>query len=292
MLLSSDVINISNIPAVLAAHFTGIFLVVRKSGPGTNGKVSRIQRYFSKYVDLFIASSNSEAEFHKENGLPFKRMVTFYEGIDLEDYQPSGNKRKIRNEFNIPQEQFIACSVSRFDEGKGHLDLLKAASLVVKQSPQAVFLIVGGAVDPEAKGIEKQLKEETQRLGLDRNVIFTGWRTDIADIFRSSDIFVHCPNEWREGMGIATLEAMACGKPTVVTKNSGLGETTVDNFSGFVVAPGDYSMLAEKIILLAENTDKRLEIGKNARIRAEQFFDIRRNVKETEMLFLDLLNDN
>jgi glycosyltransferase involved in cell wall biosynthesis len=288
MLLGSDVQYISNIPAVLAAHFTGISLVVRKSGSGTSWKVNRIQRFFSKYVDLFIASSKSEAEFHKENSLPFKKMVTLYEGTDLDDFKPSGNNVKIRNEFNISQEQFIACSVSRFDEGKGHLDLLKAANLVVKQCPRAVFLIVGGGDDPESKYIEKQLKEETQRLGLDKNIIFTGWRTDITDILEASDIFVHCPNKWREAMGIATLEAMACGKPTVVTKNSGLGETTLDNFSGFVVAPGDYTMLAEKMILLAQNDGKRAEMGRNARLRAEELFDIRRNVKETEILFLDL----
>ncbi len=288
ILLSSDVINTCNIPAVLAAHFTSIPLVVRKSGPGTSVNVTRIQRFFSKYVDLFIASSKSEADFHQENGLPYKKMVTIYEGIDLDDFQPSGNNIKIRNEFNIPPEQFVACSVSRFGEGKGHLDLLKAANLVVKQTPKAVFLIVGGAVNPESRCLEKQLKEEIKRLGLERNVIFTGWRTDIADIFKASDIFVHCPNEWREGMGIATLEAMACGKPTVVTKNSGLGETTLDNFSGFVVSPGDYQMMAEKIILLAQDTEKRQEMGRNARIRAEEFFDIRRNVKETETLFKEV----
>jgi len=288
MLISSDVINTGNIPPLLAAQFTGIFLVVRKSGQGTIVNASRIQRFFSNYVDLFIASSNSEADFHKEQGLPFKKMVTLYEGIDLDDYQPSGNNLKIRDEFKIPPEQFVACSVSRFSAGKGHIDFLKAANLVVKQSPQAMFLIVGGAVNPEAKSIEKQLKEETQRLGLEKNVIFTGWRADITDILRASDIFVHCPNEWREAMGIATLEAMACGKPTVVTKNSGLAETTLDNVSGFVVAPGDYKMIAEKIILLAQNTPKRLEMGKNARGRAEQLFDIRRNVRETETLLKDI----
>ena len=287
ILMGSDVDY--NISAVLASIMTGKICIVRKSGGVVKTKVNIIQRILSRFVDMFIASSKSEADYHKTNKLYFKDMSVIYEGIDINSFFPYEDNMKIRNEFDLPAESKLICSISRFDIGKGHFDILRAADLVKKKYPGAVFIIVGDDFDFKKGQMRKQLEDQVNRMGLTGNFIFTGWRTDILDILQGIDIFVHCPNTWREGMGIATLEAIACGKPTIVTNNSGLAETTEDNYNGFVVPIGDYSALAEKILLLLNDENKRKEMGSNSRLRAETLFNIEQNVRKTEEIFDKLL---
>ena len=65
--------------------------------------------------------------------------------------------------------------------------------------------------------------------------ILAGWRADIPEIPSVADLFVHCPTTWIEGLGIAHLEAMAMGTPTVVSENGGLTDSALDGVTGFVI---------------------------------------------------------
>lgn len=277
-----------NIPAVLGAKFSRVVCIVRKSGTGTV-RNNLIRRIFCHFVDVFIASSNAEEEGHKKKKLSFRKMKVVYEGIDLNSFYGFTNVSKIRNEFCIPGEHIVISSISRLEIGKGHDDLLQAAALVIKKFPKAVFIIIGDDFDCEKGSIRKQLEKTAKNLGIEHNIIFTGWRDDVPEILQAVDIFVHCPNRWLEGMGIATLEAMACGKPVIVTNNCGLAETTIDEYNGFVIPVGDHAKLAEKILVLINNNSLRDRMGKNSRARAEQVFDIKKTVKETEKIFYDSL---
>jgi glycosyltransferase involved in cell wall biosynthesis len=232
-----------------------------------------------------VASSNAEYQNHINLGLPFKKMVTVWEGVDVTEFTPSLDGDEVREEFRIPSGTHIVGSISRIDEGKGHECLLRAAHLVVKEQPETVFLIVGDGDE----SIKAEMIQLAQTLGIKDSVIFAGWRTDVAKILNALDVFVHCPDTWLEGMGIATLEAIACGKPVVITENWGLVDTTADGHNGFIVPIGDHCRLADKIILLLEDGELRRQMGENARARAVQEFDIRKNVRSIEKIMLDTL---
>jgi glycosyltransferase involved in cell wall biosynthesis len=135
----------------------------------------------------------------------------------------------------------------------------------------------------------QKLQEQAKSLGIQDSVIFTGWRTDTVETLNAIDIFVHCPNLWREGMGIATLEALASGKPVVITDNWGLSDTTMDGYNGFVVPIGDKEKIAEKILVLLKDRELRTIMGMNSRARALELFDLHKNIKEIENIMHEAL---
>lgn len=285
VMLNSDVEY--NIPGALAAKFSFKPCIARKSGIGAESRQGYlIKRLFSTLVDVFIASSKAEMRSHLENKLPYRKIVTIYEGTDLNVFYPSKDS-KIRTEYDIPDDEFLVGSISRLVPGKGQDDFIRAARIVLSSLPNTTFLIVGDDLSLQAVSYKKYLKEEVKRLNIEKKVIFTGWRKDIFDILQAIDIFVHCPNTWNEGMGIATLEAIACGKPTIVTANWGLVDTTIDKFNGFVVPIGDVERIAQNIIHLLRDSDLRNNMSLNARLLAEKEFDMGKNIKKIEAIIIE-----
>jgi len=167
---------------------------------------------------------------------------------------------------------------------KGHSELVEAAASVVKHYEEVVFLIVGDNANSMSGPFVKSLKNRIQDLGLVHHFFFSGWRTDIPEILSLADLFVHCPTTWIEGLGIAHLEAMAMGKPTVVSDNGGLPDAAVDGVTGFVVPPGDVDGLSSAILKLLNDDELSLRLSRNARQRVEELFDMKKNTRKMEAL--------
>jgi glycosyltransferase involved in cell wall biosynthesis len=275
-------------PSLIASKMVAIPCLCRKAGIGGGRKIKRI---FGWLVDMSAAISTAAAEDYLKSGMPPQKLVTIYEGVDLKEYHPHPQNNRIREKFNIPAEAIVVGYISRLALGKGHSDFVKAASLVLKKKQDVFFLIAGE--DLQFEGIlRKKLEQQVRNLKLEKNVILTGWRDDLLNVFSTIDIFAHCPNTWDEGLGIATLEAMAMGKPVVVTANGGLKETTIDGLTGFVVSIGDVEAIAQAILKLVNDPQLMKQMGKQARLRAEQKFNIEDNVRKTEQLFDSMLDQH
>jgi glycosyltransferase involved in cell wall biosynthesis len=91
-----------------------------------------------------------------------------------------------------------------------------------------------------------------------------------------------------EGLSIAVIEALALGIPAVVTAVGGMPEVINDGQQGYVVPPGDTSMLAERLVTLLQDRPLRRRMGEAARARAAQF-DIRHAVHRMEEVYEELL---
>ena len=99
---------------------------------------------------------------------------------------------------------------------------------------------------------------------------FAGWvnQQKTLEYYSKSDIF--CFPSIREFGGAVVLEAMACGLPVIVTSQCGSADVVDEGVNGFVVPPRDIEAITNKLVFLAENEAKRVEMGKAARITAEQ----------------------
>jgi len=126
-----------------------------------------------------------------------------------------------------------------------------------------------------------------QDLGIAHCVHFLGWRKDVADIVRAADVMV-LPSR-AEGLPLAILEAMACGKPIVATPVNGVPEAVVDGRTGILVTPGDDEALAEALIRLFDQPDLARRMGGEGRQRAETHFSLDRFVRNIEDLYDDVL---
>ena len=91
-------------------------------------------------------------------------------------------------------------------------------------------------------------------------------------------------------MGIATLEAMASGKPVVITDNWGLSDTTQDGYNGFKVSIGSSKEIAEKIVILIKDKELRTRMGMNSRSRTLQLFDLKINIRKIEDIMRESLH--
>ena len=116
-------------------------------------------------------------------------------------------------------------------------------------------------------GFGRQLKEQTRKMGLDIDVIFTGFlpptRNGLLAAYEASNIII-LP-AYSEIFGHVLLEAGAFEKPVITTFQCGLHETIKEQKMGLLVNYGDSKSLAQKILYLIENNGEAIEIGKNAR---------------------------
>jgi len=135
--------------------------------------------------------------------------------------------------------------------------MLKAASQVLKVQPHITFYIVGNG--PE----ERSLKSLAFELGIEERVIFAGWRSDLPEIYKASDLF--CLPSIYEGLPMALLGAMASGLSAIVSNVSGNRELVDDGESGFVVPSKDYKLLANRILRIVSDNPLRERMGVSAR---------------------------
>ena len=127
------------------------------------------------------------------------------------------------------------------------------------------------------------------KMGLERKVLFLGIRDDVPKLLAASDLFVLSSDY--EGVPLAVLEAMAAGKPVVATAVGGVPELIEDGKTGILVPPRNPETLAKGILRLVKDADLRQRMGKAARERAQERFDISRTAREYETLYLRLLKE-
>ena len=128
-----------------------------------------------------------------------------------------------------------------YDEVKGHKYLIEAISHIVKTRKDILCVIVG------AGKLHTALESQIRSLGLEDYILLAGGRphTEIPLWMNACDLFV-LPS-LRESFGVVQIEAMACGKPVVATRNGGSEEIITSEDYGLLVEPGDPNDLARKI---------------------------------------------
>jgi len=216
------------------------------------------------------------------------KVITVYNGVDLEEFNLGAKENKIWKEFALDSGIPLVGIVGRLDTWKGHEYFLEAAAQVMKEIPETKFLIVGEDIDQNKKQ-EIKLRNLAEKLRLTDNIIFTGPRNDIPEIMLSLDIFVL--SSLKEHFGRVIIEAMACGKPVIATNAGGVPEIVKDGYTGILVPPRDSDALARAIIDLSKDKKKVELMGGRGRKRAEELFSIEANVKKIEQVYKGLLKN-
>ena len=141
--------------------------------------------------------------------------------------------------------------------------------------------------DGELKEAAVQLVKE---LSLEKHVVFEGFRTDVADILFSSDVYC-LPSLW-EGFPIGLLEAMAMAKPVIATKVDGSSEIIHHKKNGLLIEPQRDEMLSGAMLELMNNETLRNELAKAARQTITSNFDVCKMTRQIENIYTNILSDN
>jgi glycosyltransferase involved in cell wall biosynthesis len=213
--------------------------------------------------------------------MPRPPIETLYHGPAPAPELPVRSPEIIRQELNIPDGALIVGTVANLKAKKGYPYLLRAAAVVRKELRDVRFVIVGQGPD------EPFLRSEAHRLGLDRTVVFTGFREDPLRVAAAFDVFA-LPSLY-EGLSIALIEAMSLGKPSVVTRTGGVPEVVTHGKHGLIVSPGDSDELAAALLTLLTDRTLRSRMGQAATRRAARF-DIRSAVRRMEEVYEEVLS--
>jgi glycosyltransferase involved in cell wall biosynthesis len=211
-------------------------------------------------------------------GVSPEKALTIYKGHELSWYQ---SQPADLSEFNIPTHAFVVGFAGRNRPRKGIKFLINAAHWLPKDLP-IHFLLMGKLTD------DQKLHRMIDRNPFRDRIHLTGFRKDVPAIASACDTFV-LPSIEREGLARAVIEAMVYGTPPIVTNVGGLKELVVHNQSGIIVPKKDDKAIADAILDLFHNPDKKKRLGQNARQRIQNHFNSRKTVKETKRLFEALL---
>lgn len=164
-------------------------------------------------------------------------------------------------------------TVGRLVPDKGHAVLLEAASRLLRAGRHDLRYLIAGAGP-----LRGDLEGEIKRLGLGSHVTLLGacGQDSLVGLFRQADLF--CLPSFAEGLPIVLMEAMATGLPVVATSVAAVAEIVQDGVTGIVVPAGHPERLAEALALLADSPERREEMGRVARLRVEDDYDLHRNV--------------
>ena len=211
-------------------------------------------------------------------GFPHHRVTRIYNGIDTQKFRIA-RSGVIRTELGIPDSVRVVTMVANIRESKGYDDFIKAAAETLRRHPDTVFLAVGD-IDPV---IGAPLLRLAKELGLDSRFRFLGFREDIPEILKDSDVFVLSSTS--EGLPLVMLEAMASGRPMVVTRCGGPQEVLEDGETACLVPPGEAHPLAEKISYILRTPSVASKLGENAMIKVNQDFTLEGMVSKYEALY-------
>ena len=129
--------------------------------------------------------------------------------------------------------------VAGLNNQKGHEYLFRSIPIVLRRIPNAKFILVGDG------HLRSYLEDLASSLGITNAVTFMGFRSDVADIVRTSDLFV-LPSIF-EGMPLSVIEAMACSKAVVATNVDGTAELVADNVPDILFHPETQNNLPKKL---------------------------------------------
>ncbi len=189
----------------------------------------------SFYTDVLITINREDYRRAKRSFHAKKTEYVPGVGVDVEHIRNIKVDKAIkRQELDIPNNAFLVLSVGELNANKNHEAILRAIS---STDHPAIHYAICGVGDRE-----EYLRDLAKKLNIEDQFHLLGYRKDVIEVCKSADIFAF-PSR-REGLGVAALEAMACGLPLVTANVHGIRDYSVDGESGFTAGPEDAETFA------------------------------------------------
>lgn len=247
-------------------------------------KVDPISRwFFRRYTDGLITFSERGAERLVEGlGFPPEKVAKVATALDLTKFDPQRGYKDMRSVFGIPPSSPVVGIVARFQRYRRTDILLEAISHLIKDVPHVRLLLVG-----RSSQMKESVIEPMERLGISSHVILAGYRQDdYVDTLACMDVFTLL-TPGSDGTARALREAMAMGKPVLVSKRGMLPEIVQDGVHGFVLDEKP-DTLCHALLTLMKDERLRLAMGNASYEKAEREFRIERQAEEVEDCYLRL----
>jgi glycosyltransferase involved in cell wall biosynthesis len=280
-ILQKHSVSVIHVESLLALYYGGItsFLTGTPLVATYHGYWplhSRITKFALRLLckRIYPVSKSMESELRSLGAIP-TRGRTIPLGVNPAYLEPLPSREEARRQLGLSLERFIVLQVARFEEIKGHHNLLDALVLLANETGKSMPLVlfVGGVLDPPSQEVliyKERIEERASRPDLLPHVLFLGHRQDVPLIMRAADIVV-IPSVF-ESFGMAVIEAMTIGTPVVATNAGGPREIIKHGKTGLLVPPEDPVALASGIRQLLEHPDESAHIAAAAQLAALELY--------------------
>jgi colanic acid/amylovoran biosynthesis glycosyltransferase len=199
-------------------------------------------------------------------------------GVDCALFSPPAARRH--------QSPFEILCVATLSPPKGLPLLIKAVDRLVREGRSIHLRLVGDGPN------RRDLESEIANLGLTGHTTLEGNcnQERVQAFYREADLFALA--SFAEGVPVVLMEAMAMELPCVATWITGVPELIRHGIDGWLVAPGDVDQLADAIAKLMDDPELRQRLGRSARIRVQEKYDLVRNTEHLAAIYRRRLASN
>lgn len=235
--------NLKNVRVFYTAHGFHFF----KGAPWINWLIYYpLEHWLSRYTDTLITINKED---YKRAKKLFKAKRIKYipgVGIDIERFTNiKQNKNLNRYKLGLAENAYVILSVGELNKNKNHEIIIKALAKI--KNPQIHYLICGDGL------LKDYLMNIAFELGVDCNIHFLGFRNDVEEMYKISNLFVF--PSYREGLPVSVMEAMASGLPIVCSSIRGNLDLVDNGRGGYAVNATDVDGFVKAILHLKNDTE-------------------------------------
>ncbi len=242
---------------------------------------NRLDQIALRFSDKIIAVSEQIKNDLERSGIRRSKITVIQNAVQTthktENYEE--NRRKKRLDLTIKDEEFIVGYVGRLSDEKGAQYLIEAGMLLMETGMPCKILIIGDG--PKRKELEDMVKMK----GLEDNIIFTGFQTNIEEWMPVLDIFI-LPS-LTEGTPMALLEAMAFGLPVVASDVGGIPEIIDSGENGILVPAANPDKIKEAISTICKDNCFRTKLSEMAKKTIRSKFNINEWINKIESVYIE-----
>ncbi|GMN99843.1 glycosyltransferase family 4 protein [Parageobacillus thermoglucosidasius] len=243
-------------PVLYTAHGFHFY----KGAPIINNLIYKnIERIAAHWTDCLLAMNREDYIAAQHFRLRDGGKVYYIPGVGVDTNAINNvqvDRRSKRRELGIPEDAFLIISIGELIKRKNHQQAIEAIAKLKQNGYDKIYHVICG------RGIlMDELKALSENLGVSDRVCFLGYRNDIPEILKVSDLFVF--TSFQEGLPKSVMEAMAAGLPIVATRIRGNIDLIEDGKNGLLVECGDVDSTIKSILELYNNEELRILMSKN-----------------------------
>lgn len=211
-----------------------------------------VEMFASRFCDTLVTINQEDYQrAQKMHALSVKYIHGI--GVNTDRLQKKENQSNIRQELNLQEDDFLLLSIGELSKRKNQQAIIRALG---KINDKKIHYLLCGKGD-----LLKELQSLARANGVEKNVHFLGYRNDVVDICSQADLFA-LPS-LHEGLSVASLEAMYCGIPVVISDIRGVRDYLMDGENGYICGVQDVDAYAAAIRKLKNDPELRRKMGEN-----------------------------
>jgi glycosyltransferase involved in cell wall biosynthesis len=289
--LNIDVVHtfltLGSLIGVLAAKFTNrpVVCSALRTAKDESWKDTACNQLFVMFSDYFV--SNSKAAFENRFRDMKANFRVVYNGIDFDRFVPYQEKLELAATALRPGPwRWKVAMVASLSDKKDHRTFLQAAKIILANFPDVLFVMVGESIG----GRREQLEHFGCELGIQNNLQFMGFRSDVDQLMHLFDVLVLLTEKHiGEGSPNAVLEGVLAGKPVVASRGGGTNEVVTDLVNGLLVDPGNAEQTAAAILRLLKDEPFANKLAVNGKKFVEAMCSLQNHVAQYETMYQDVL---